>query len=539
MRIQKLLVLGIAAAVVAGCDGGDVNLGVSNIDNSTGGGGGNTPPPNGGGNQNPCASYTDPTTGALRQGSFDGTNCTYGSTFVSSANPLLVDLTIPRIDGVHIFEGSLFVGQNVNSGPAPAAGEGPTLTIEAGSTLAFTDSVDYVLINRGSRIIADGTADAPITFTAVRDAVDGAAGPEDVQLWGGIVINGNGLTNNCTDAERQNNQCHVLAEGQPSNYGGNDNSESSGILRYVVVKHTGFEVAPGNELNGITFNAVGSGTTVENVQVYSTYDDGVEFFGGAVDVTNLITMYVKDDSIDFSDGYVGTIRNALVIQPLNDGNRCVEGDNIGESRSEPLNTAPRTNPTIANMTCIVGNGKSPMNTHGDSEGVLLRFGAQAQIVDSIIYSGYGSVFGEQFDGAPRPSNECVEIEHDVSLADAAAGNSTITNSIVACEEATKGAFANADTLAEWVAGANPSTNGADYSFNTGNTIITDPTNANVSVLEPNSFYTATTLTDAAGNPIAITPTSGQLGAVTRANDWTAGWSFGLHADNRGQPLWFE
>ena len=86
-----------------------------------------------------------------------------------------------------------------------------------------------------------------------------------MQLWGGIVINGHGITNNCTDVQRTNNDCHVEAEGRPSYYGGNDNADNSGVLRYVVVKHPGFEVAPGDELNGVTFNAVGSGTVVENL----------------------------------------------------------------------------------------------------------------------------------------------------------------------------------------------------------------------------------------------------------------------------------
>jgi len=483
---------------------------------------------------NPCASYTDPVSSELRQGSFDGTHCTYDPTFVGAANPLRVSITIPFIAGVHIFEDSLFVGEDVSTGVAPAGGSGPTLTIEAGNKLAFGDATDYILINRGSTIIAEGTLDAPITLTAIQDAVDGTAGAEDVQLWGGLVINGNGITNNCTEAERQGNQCHVLAEGQPSHYGGNDNSESSGVLRYVVVKHPGFEVAPGNELNGITFNAVGAGTTVENIEVYSTFDDGVEFFGGAVSVTNLIALYVKDDSIDFSDGWVGTIRNALVIQSQTDGNRCVEGDNIGEERSnnlEPLDATPRTSPTIRNLTCITGNLAAV--THGDSEGVLLRQGAQAQIIDSIVYSGYGTVANG------TGSNECFEIESPVSLSDAAAGASTLVNTVIACEEPTSGTFANGDSLSEWVLAANPSTNGAAYIFNSGNILITEPTNAAVTLFEPGTFYTAQTLTDEAGAPITIVPQGAQLGAVTSATDWTAGWSFGLSADNQSQPLWFS
>ncbi|MGH8177184.1 MAG: serine/threonine protein kinase, partial [Steroidobacter sp.] len=452
----------------------------------------------------------------------------YSAIFVGAANPLTVDLLIPSIDGVHVFEGTLAVGQNVNSA-APAGGDGPTLTVAAGVTLAFTDPADYVLINRGSQIIADGAADAPITFTSYTDAVAGTVGAEDVQQWGGIVINGNGITNNCSDAERAADQCHVVSEGQPSNYGGADNADNSGVLRYVVVKHTGFEVAPGDELNGVTFNAVGSGTVVENLQVYSTYDDGIEFFGGAVNVSYFVALYVRDDSIDYSDGYVGAVRNALVIHSATNGNRCIEADNVGDGRTnvgEAFDTPPISNPLISNVTCIPSNADLPLTTHDDSEGFLFRQGAQMQLADSIVFGGYGPA-----------SNECFEIGNPRTLEFAAAGDSTVLNTVLVCEEAAKGSFANTDTVQEWFLGANPSTNGANYSFNTGNVIITDAKNANVRVLEPGTFYTATAFADAAG--VAFTVGTGQVGAVTSADDWTAGWTYGLHDGARAQPLWFE
>ena len=531
MNFKRTVVASVVCMLLSACSGGGVDLKVANsdnsVDNSTTNSGG------GGGSTNPCASYTVPGTTTVRQGTFDGTNCVYSSSFVGKASPLTTNLTIPFITGVHIFQDSLFVGQNVSSGAAPAGGTGPKLTIAAGATLAFSNSADYLLVNRGSQIIAEGSQAAPITLTAFADAVTRTAGANDVQLWGGVVINGNGITNNCSDAERTGNQCHVTAEGQPSNYGGNNNAESSGVLRYVVVKHTGFEVAPGDELNGITFNAVGSGTVVENVEVYSTFDDGFEFFGGAVNVTNAIALFARDDSFDYSDGYVGTIRNALAIHYRNDGNRCVEGDNVGESRSSagaPLDSAPLTQPVVSNLTCITSNYDA--GTHGDSEGPLARQGAKLRLVDSVIYAGYGVAENG------KTSNECLEIESPVSLSFAAAGESYIRNSLIACEEATKGAFANGDPLADWVRGRNPSTNGANYSSNTGNVIITDSANANVAVLEPGTFYTATALKDAAGAAFTMTPASGKLGAVTRANDWTAPWAFGLRSNNADEPLWF-
>ena len=528
MNLKHVLALGTGALILAGCESGDINLQPTNIDNSTSTGGGG-----GGGSNNPCASFTT-SGGALRQGVFDGDNCTYPSTFVSFVNPLRVDLDIPALPngGVHVFQDVLAVGQNVSSGTAPTGGTGPVLTIEAGATLAFNDTSDYLVINRGSQIIADGTANAPITLTSVTDAVLGTVGPEDVQQWGGVVINGNGITNNCTDAQRAANDCHVESEGQPVYYGGDDNSESSGVLRHVVVKHTGSEVAPDDELNGITFNAVGSGTVVSHIETYSTYDDGIEFFGGAVDVDHYVAVYVKDDSIDFSDGYLGTIDTALVVQAQFDGNRCVEGDNIGDTRAltgVPLDTAPITNPTITNMTCIIGNGDA--NTHDPSEGMILRRGPQAQFADSIIFGGYADDVDQ--------NNECLELDDDVTRNFAQAGDTTMINLLIACEHATQDNLENGDSIREWVLGANPSTNGADYSVNAGNVIV-DPVdlfaNGNVVILD--SFYTAPALVDNTGAAITMTPASGQLGAVTRADDWTLGWTYGLHPDNQGQPLWF-
>lgn len=541
MKVTHLVALGALAVALSGCDSGGVDLNVATTDNSvdnstnTGGNGGNGGNDNG--SNNPCASYTNASTNAVVRGSFDGTNCTYSSSFVGASNPLTVNLTIPFISGVHIFQDSLFVGTNVSSGAAPAAGTGPTLTIEAGNTLAFSDSSDYVLINRGSTIVANGSSTAPITFTGFTDAVTGTAGPEDVQLWGGIVINGNGITNNCTEEQRTANQCHVVSEGQPSNYGGSSNSESSGSLRYVVVKHTGFEVAPGDELNGITFNAVGSGTVVENIEVYSTYDDGVEFFGGAVNVNNLLALYVRDDSIDFSDGYLGSVTNALVIHAATSGNRCVEGDNIGETRAatQPLNLEPISNPTINHMTCITSNVDAGL--HGDSEGVLFRFGARGKLVNSIIFSGY-STRESQEAGTVRTSNECYEIESSVGLDAAAAGNTSVTGTIIACEEAVKGSLpSGGGTLQNWFTTA---------SFNTSNFLVLVPYDMGVAqsmaqILVPNSYYTKTRpLADAAGTAIAYPADPAPLpGAVTQADDWTANWTYGLSASNRGQALWFQ
>jgi hypothetical protein len=112
----------------------------------------------------------------------------------------------------------------------------------------------------------------------------------------------------------------------------------------------------------------------------------------------------------------------------------------------------------------------------------------------------------------------------------------VTNNVLACEEAVKGTLANGDALTEWFLGANPSTNGADYSFNAGNFVIIDPANANVQVLVPGTYYTAAAIVDESGTTIVADAST--LGAVRQAEDWTAPWAFGLRSSNADQPLWF-
>ena len=520
--------LALVAAVLAGCSGGDVNISADDnssvTDNST------TSTTSGASN-NPCASYEDPDSGASAEGTFDGQNCVYDSGFVGINTPLMVDLTIPFISGVHIFEDTLAVGQDTDgTTPPPGKGEGPSLTIAAGNTLAWTNAGDYLLINRGSQIFANGSPTAPITLTGFTDAVTGTAGAEDVQLWGGVVINGRGMTNKCSDDQRANNECNVLAEGKPSHYGGNDNEDSSGALRYVVVKHTGFEAAPGDELNGVSFNAVGSDTVVSHLQAYSTFDDGIEFFGGAVRVDHYVALYVRDDSIDYDQGWTGGIDHALVIHSATDGNRCIEGDSLS---AEDEGT-PTTNVDVNNLTCInSGSDEIPggTGTHGDSEGIVNREGARTQLRNSIIFDGYARTV------LASSGNECFELDDDNTRAAAQAGEASVSGTVIACEEATKDNLPNGDSIGDWIMDS------ARYPANTGNVIITASDSANLSLLGGSRpYFTAGVLTDDAGDALAVTlaDTNGDgdtgdesLGAVSADDDWTANWTVGLDA------LWFD
>ena len=553
MKLKNLFVLNVLAATLAACGGGgDINLKPSNTITDSNN---NTTNNNGASSSsvatNPCAAYE--LDGQTFQGSFSGNNCTYGVTFVSDTRPLTTDLEIPALpnDGVHIFQDSLFVGEDVDAddvaagAKVPAAGAGPILTIKAGAKLAFSNPVDYLRVARGSQIFAEGTKEAPIVFSATKDLIEKSATEGDRGLWGGIQILGQGLTNKCTDP----NNCHVTSEGRPGTYGGNNNSESSGVLRYVVVKHAGYEVVDGNELNGVTFYAVGSGTEVDYVQTYSTRDDGFEMFGGAVNLKHVVAVNVADDSFDFADGYVGNIQFALAIH-TSGANRCIEGDNTGEGRGDGI--LPMTHPRISNHTCVTSAVDTNQGTFptskGDSEGPLLREGVQFEIYNSIITSN----------ATGMSSNECFEqddTEGPETVDAMQAGISVVKSTLVACTEAVKAGKvdpSNADFNAKtWFTAAGNNNLVIDSA-------VTGGLPANILkdlATNPRAYVTMASMTDGNGAAIAIpvtdvttlsetpstttAPVAGTnnffdsvdfIGAVSESNDWVSGWTVGMTAN---------
>lgn len=556
MKIKTLIALNALTAALVACGGGDIELNPSNTvtdSNNTinNGGGGNT-------TENPCAKYTSG--GQEYIGVFADGNCTYTANFVNDTLPITVDFHIPALpsNGIHIFADSLFIGEDVDGNAAaagaivPQDGAGPTLTIDAGAKIAFSGSNDYVRIARGSRIIAEGEADAPIIFSAAQDLRDNDATEGDRGLWGGVQINGNGLTNKCSDEQRlpvggNPHNCHVTAEGRPATYGGNNNDENSGTMRYVVIKHAGFQVVEGSELNGLTLNAVGSGTTIEYVQTYTTQDDGFEMFGGAVDLKHVIGVNVGDDTFDFSEGWTGNIQFALAIH-TSGANNCVEADNTGEGRAD--NLTPLTKGRISNLTCLTSyvnedQGEFP-SSKGSSEGMIYREGAIFEIYNSIVTSST----------VDMTSNECFEIadsDGPETIDYAEAGYSMAASNFIACTEPVKqgvNAANAAFSFETWLATAP----------NANNVIVADAANLPVSIIEgladnPRAYTTAAAFADASATAIDIpvfdvtrlsddfaadaAPALGAegessffesvdfIGAVSADNDWTAGWTVGL------------
>jgi len=246
-----------------------------------------------------------------------------------------------------------------------------TLTIGSGTTVFGGTDFDFLVISQGSEIVANGTSTAPVTLTARAD-VEGTANIEtDRGLWGGLVINGFAPINDCPEgAVGGTVDCTKEGEANSGTFGGDDPGDSSGKLNYVVVKYAGSNVDPENQLNGIAFQGVGSGTQVNFVQVHNNLDDGIEFFGGTVSAKYVVLTGNADDSLDWTDGWQGSIQYLVIDQAADAGDNGIEADN----REGDENALPRSLPRIANMT-IEGNP--------DERAIRLRRGTGLELYNSV------------------------------------------------------------------------------------------------------------------------------------------------------------
>jgi len=240
------------------------------------------------------------------------------------------------------------------------------LRIEAGTRIVGDgSSIGTLIIDRSGQIFAEGRADAPIIMTSDQPAGSRARGD-----WGGLIING--------DAPLNVPGGEAFGEGDTGAYGGTNPDDNSGVLQYVRVEYAGIEFSPDNELNGIAFQGVGRGTVVEFVQVHFNKDDGLEFFGGTVDVKYAVCTGIGDDNFDWTEGWQGRGQFWIAQQYGDDADQGIEADNNAENND----LEPRANPTLYNVT-LIGDPDFDLGAESD-EGMLLREGTAATIKNSIV-----------------------------------------------------------------------------------------------------------------------------------------------------------
>ena len=261
---------------------------------------------------------------------------------------------------------------------------------EGGTVYADTEVTTFLSIKQGGEMFIQGESTNPIVFTPLTDN-------PTYGDWGGIIVNGYATINTGFNAE---------GEGGTGIYGGDNDNDDSGILRYVRVEYAGKVLGTDNELNGFSFNGVGNGTIIEYIQAYKGSDDGIEFFGGTVNVRYAVSTHNQDDSFDWTHGWRGKGQYWLVQQGPDGGDRGIEADNNGDDNL----LEPYSNPTLSNLTLIGVDDGDGLNT-----GMRLREGTK------------GKIFNTYVTGFPKYG---IRVSDEVTLQNVENGELFVANSLV-------------------------------------------------------------------------------------------------------------
>ena len=270
--------------------------------------------------------------------------------------------------------------------------DGAKLIIQPGTTIVSDISEKGALcIERGAQIIAEGTSTKPIVFTSGRPA--GERTPGD---WGGIVILGRAKTNRTSEP--------IIEGGIGRPFGGTNDLDNSGVLKYVRIEYAGIAAMPNSEINALTLGGVGSGTIIDNVQTIYANDDAFEFFGGTVNAKNLYAFATADDDFDFDFGYTGTITNGVAKRDPQfvdngDAGNGVECDNDGTGSP----ATPYTHPKLFNMILVGPNNAASLSNH--NLGLRFRRATQFTMKNSVIW-------GWMKGGLSLESNETAQFVKD-------------------------------------------------------------------------------------------------------------------------------
>ncbi len=340
---NRLLILGFAATLFIACESDDTadiiinDNSITNITNNSGGG-------------------EEP-----------------GETTVNLSGVYTQDLTLdPEVE-------------YIVTGPVLMA-DGTTMTIPAGMTIkAEPVGVNaYIAIQQGAQINAAGTASNPIVFTS-------NAGSPSAGDWGGLVICGRASINSTAVGSTDT----ATSEVGGLSYGGDTDADNSGNLQYVRIEYAGGAIDGNAELNGLSLYAVGSGTTIDYVQIFEGSDDGIEFFGGTVDVSHVVIVNSEDDSIDWTEGFTGTLTDVYVQHGASHDKafEC-DGYNTDFSNEGGYFSAP----TVTNVT-VAGDV-------ADSEAIRLRAGTQG-LFTNVVINDFDEAFDLDGDTGDNPTGQGV------------------------------------------------------------------------------------------------------------------------------------
>lgn len=385
----------------------------------------------------PAAMWTDNWT------NWDPQNTFYGAPTVNVNTNITTNTTWTK-DNVYLLQGTIFVDSLV------------TLTIEAGTVVRGDANtvISALVIQRGAKIIANGTPCNPIVFTSSK-----AIGARTKGDWGGLIIEGRGINNLGTEVPIEG----IGSTNLRARHGGTIANDNSGSLTYARIEYAGFVIAANNEMNSITMGSVGSGTTIHHIQTSFGMDDAFEWFGGSVNCTHLVSYRNLDDDFDTDNGYNGTVQFALAVKdpavadaPAVSTSEGWESDNNGTA---PFTLLPKTAPKFYNVTQI-GAFRCGSNTGGITKptadgfrrGARLRRNSETEIHNSILMNNWIGLI----------------MDADV-ITNSASGGAAFQNNVIAM-----------DTTTVWTAPYAGAAKGVENTatrtyFNAnGNTVITTP-----------------------------------------------------------------
>ena len=341
------------------------------------------------------------------------------ASFVLAGSVMAADVSVARTitanttwtkNNTYFLEGYTFVTNNA------------TLTIEPGTVIKGRVSsgagAASLVITRGAKIMAEGTADEPIIFTSELDSLNGNLGYDQNGLWGGVVVLGKATINSRANSQPASvtkngstyneDQVEGLSvsgdEVDFASFGGTDDADNSGVIKYVSIRHGGAVIGGDNEINGLTLGGVGRGTTLEYIEVFANKDDGFEWFGGTVNARYLVSAFGNDDGFDFDQGYRGELQFLFSIQgdaTSDRGDKALEWDGA----TSPLDALPKGVVKISNYTAVgIGPSTQPNGAAGrDNTAVNIRDNVEAHLYNSVFW-GFAKMIDVENDiGTPIPS----------------------------------------------------------------------------------------------------------------------------------------